>query len=86
MIWGVDTDSDYTLEEITPPAGYNKLDAEVKVTVDAGNGSRLDVENKSGKELPSTGGIGTTLFYLIGGIMLIGAGLVLVARKRADIQ
>ena len=86
VIWGVDTDSDYTLEEITPPAGYNKLDAEVEVTVDAANSSRLDVENKSGSELPSTGGIGTTMFYVIGGIMLIGAGIVLVARKRANIQ
>ncbi|MBQ3413156.1 MAG: isopeptide-forming domain-containing fimbrial protein [Oscillospiraceae bacterium] len=86
VIWGVDAEIEYTLKEITPPAGYNKLEEAVPLTVDRENSIRLDVENKSGKELPSTGGIGTTLFYVIGGIMLIGAGLVLVARKRANIQ
>ena len=42
----------------------------------------ITVENKSGSELPSTGGIGTTLFYVLGGLMAVGAGVVLVARKR----
>lgn len=86
VIWGVDSDDDYTLEEITPPSGYNKLNAEVTVEVDAENGTRIDVENKSGEELPSTGGIGTTLFYVIGGIMLAGAVIILVARRRAGQQ
>lgn len=86
VIWGVDADSDYTLKEITPPAGYNKLKDEVEVTVDAGNGTRIDVENKAGTQLPATGGIGTTLFYLIGGILLVGAVIILIARKRADQQ
>ena len=40
--------------------------------------------NKSGSELPSTGGIGTTLFYVIGGVLLVGAGALLVAKKRTD--
>lgn len=40
------------------------------------------VVNKSGSTLPSTGGIGTTMFYLIGGILVVGAGVVLVTRKR----
>ncbi|MCD0069530.1 LPXTG cell wall anchor domain-containing protein, partial [Streptococcus agalactiae] len=35
-----------------------------------------------GTELPSTGGIGTTIFYIIGAILVIGAGIVLVARRR----
>lgn len=84
VIWGVDADNDYTLFESAAPAGYNKLAEEVKVTVDAGNATRADVENKSGNELPSTGGIGTTLFYVIGGLMVTGAVVVLVSKKRME--
>ena len=42
----------------------------------------LEVENNKGSVLPSTGGMGTTLFYLAGGVMVIGAGVVLVTKKR----
>ena len=42
------------------------------------------VENNSGTELPSTGGAGTTLFYVIGAILVIGAGVLLIARRRTD--
>ena len=38
--------------------------------------------NKSGATLPETGGIGTTIFYIIGAILVIGAGVVLVTRRR----
>lgn len=41
-----------------------------------------DIENKQGAELPSTGGIGTTIFYIIGAILVIGAGVILVTRRR----
>lgn len=41
-----------------------------------------DVENKSGTELPETGGIGTTLFYLGGGAMVAVAGVYLISKKR----
>ena len=42
------------------------------------------VVNKKGSVLPSTGGIGTTIFYVIGGILMIGAGVLLVSKKRTD--
>ena len=42
------------------------------------------IVNNAGAELPSTGGIGTTLFYLIGAILVIGAGVVLVTRRRVN--
>ena len=42
----------------------------------------LKVENHKGTELPSTGGIGTTLFYIIGAILVIGGGVVLITRRR----
>lgn len=40
------------------------------------------IENTTGSLLPSTGGIGTTIFYIIGGILVIGAGIILVVKKR----
>jgi fimbrial isopeptide formation D2 family protein/LPXTG-motif cell wall-anchored protein len=43
----------------------------------------LEVENNKGTELPSTGGMGTILFYTVGGIMVVGAGVVLVTKKRS---
>ena len=42
--------------------------------------------NTKGNELPSTGGIGTTIFYVVGAILVIGAGIVLVTRRRMRAQ
>ena len=43
-----------------------------------------EIENNAGAELPSTGGIGTTIFYVVGAILVIGAGVVLISRRRMD--
>lgn len=40
------------------------------------------VENNAGAELPSTGGIGTTVFYVLGSAMALGAVILLVTKKR----
>ena len=45
-----------------------------------------DVINQKGAVLPSTGGIGTTMFYIVGAILVIGAGVVLVSRRRMNVQ
>ena len=82
VIWGVDADNDYTLTETEAPEGYNKLSAAVNVTVNAENGTRIGVENNAGSELPSTGGMGTTLFYALGGILVVAAVVLLVTKKR----
>ena len=42
------------------------------------------VENKAGTELPSTGGIGTTIFYVIGGGLMVAAIVLLVTKKRME--
>ncbi len=42
----------------------------------------VTVENKQGATLPETGGMGTTLFYIIGGLLVVGAGVLLVVRIR----
>ena len=41
-----------------------------------------DIVNKRGTELPSTGGMGTTILYVVGAILVIGAGILLVTKKR----
>ena len=79
---GLDKDASYKLDETKAPTGYNKLEAPVDVTV--GGETAVDVENNKGAVLPSTGGIGTTLFYVIGGILVVGAGVVLVSKRRVS--
>lgn len=50
----------------------------------AGNGvTEVQVINETGSLLPSTGGMGTTLIYLIGGALVLGSGIVLANKKRA---
>ena len=44
----------------------------------------LTVANNQGATLPETGGMGTTLFYIIGGVLVLGVVVILVARKRAE--
>ncbi len=44
------------------------------------------VRNYTGEELPMTGGIGTTIFYILGSILAVGCGIVLIARRRAGIS
>lgn len=85
---------DYWLEETAAPKGYNKLTKRIKVHInEAGNYvindentgspiSQVEVENKSGTVLPSTGGAGTTMIYLIGGALVLGSGVVLVTKRR----
>ena len=49
-----------------------------------GNDNKLDttIVNKAGATLPETGGIGTTIFYVLGSILVLGAGVLLIAKKR----
>ena len=77
----------YYLEEIEAPAGYNQLKEPVQVTVSGGDTVAeltvtQPVANSTGTELPSTGGMGTTLFYTLGAILVLGAGVLLVTKKR----
>lgn len=44
----------------------------------------VKVLNKAGTQLPSTGGIGTTLFYVIGGVLMAVAAVLLVTKKRMN--
>lgn len=90
-IRGLDNDKTYTLTETKTNDGYNLLDAPKTLTLveDKGNAFSTtttfdQIENNKGAVLPSTGGIGTTIFYIIGAILVIGAGVVLVTRRRMN--
>ncbi len=50
--------------------------------VDSNGVARVAVVNQIGSELPSTGGRGTTMFYILGGVLVLAAVVLLVARKR----
>lgn len=110
LFTGLDADT-YTLEEVTPPTGYNKCEAitvkidSVPVTDETGkvtsytwkytiNGksaeegepaiTQVEVENNKGSTLPSTGGMGTTILYIVGAVLVVGAGVVLFAKRRTS--
>ena len=74
----------YYLEDTVAPDGYNKLAARQPVVITAGATAavEVEVENQAGTVLPSTGGMGTTIFYVLGGLMVLGALVVLVTNKR----
>ena len=46
------------------------------------NAFKVTVENVSGSVLPSTGGIGTTIFYVVGTILVLGAAVLLITKRR----
>ena len=87
---GLDADT-YYLREVEAPAGYNKLSEDSEVVISGAttdNGTLTyttvvaKVNNQSGTELPSTGGMGTTLFYVLGSVLVLGAVVLLVTKKR----
>lgn len=94
---GLDANTTYWLEETKQPDGYNKLDGRVEVKIGDSNISTtltsastvwedgaggVHIINQTGAELPSTGGMGTTIFYVVGSILLGGAVILLIAKKR----
>lgn len=90
---GLDANTTYWLQETKAPNGYNKLPGRVEVKIEGNNlnatvenGTWVDggvhVVNKTGSLLPSTGGMGTTLFYIGGGALVVLAIVLLVIKKR----
>lgn len=91
-IKGFDANTTYWLEETKAPEGYNKLAGRVEIAVKNANidatvsggiwqSGGVHIVNNTGTELPSTGGIGTAIFYALGGALVLGA-IVFLSRKR----
>ena len=80
VVYSLDKDSTYYLRETKAPDGYNLLEKEIEVHLN--ETTSINVVNNSGSILPSTGGIGTTIFYIVGGALVLGAVVVLIARRR----
>ena len=81
-------DGTYYLVETKAPDGYNRLEEphEVVVAGSVTDTAKLTaiakVANSTGTELPSTGGMGTTVFYVLGFALVMGAVVLLVTKKR----
>ncbi len=97
-IHGLDVGA-YLLQETTTPTGYNTCADQLlvlsatytewtpgvaEVTMSYDSTPVISVVNVSGTQLPSTGGMGTTLFYVVGSLLVVGAAILLVAKKRTS--
>ena len=88
----------YVLKETSTPSGYNTCDPVTVIisathaenaegtgaTTTLTNTSTMKntIENKKGSTLPSTGGMGTTIFYVVGTILVLAAVVLLITKKR----
>ena len=90
-------EGEYWLEEVAAPDGYNLLTDRQKVDLTVGNVNWNDADgnnvwadseggihivNQSGVVLPGTGGMGTTIFYVVGGTLVVAAAVLLITKKR----
>ena len=94
---GLDADT-YILTETETLPGYNLLNDTITVVIDENgketykltsskDGALMDtitVVNEAGSQLPTTGGMGTTVLYIAGAVLVLGAGITLVVRRRMN--
>lgn len=99
-IKGLKGTTTYYLKEIEAPKGYNELENAFEFTIASANISSnlsetsnkwvegkstgIHIINKAGTTLPSTGGMGTTVFYVVGGGLMAVAVVLLVTKKRME--
>ena len=99
-IKGLKGTTTYYLKEIEAPKGYNELENAFAFTIADANGSSnlgttgnkwveenstgIHIINNAGTTLPSTGGMGTTVFYVVGGGLMAVAVVLLVTKKRME--
>lgn len=99
-IKGLKGTTTYYLKEIEAPKGYNELENAFEFTIASANISSnlsttsnkwvegkstgIHIINNAGTTLPSTGGMGTTVFYVVGGGLMAVAVVLLVTKKRME--
>lgn len=81
----------YYLKEIEAPKGYNKIQKSIKIEILSDGSIKVNdeaitgdvkVQNNTGSILPSTGGMGTTLIYVVGSILVLASGIVLFSKRK----
>lgn len=81
----------YYLKEIEAPKGYNKINKTIKIEILSDGSIKVNDEaitgdvkvlNNTGSLLPSTGGMGTTLIYVVGSILVLASGMVLFNKRK----
>lgn len=81
----------YYLKEIEAPKGYNKIQKSIKIEILSDGSIKVNdeaitgdvkVQNNTGSVLPSTGGMGTTLIYVVGSILVLASGIVLFSKRK----
>ena len=81
----------YYLKETEAPKGYNKIQKPIKIEILSNGKIKVDgveitgdvkVLNNKGSILPSTGGMGTTLIYVVGSILVLASGIVLFSKRK----
>ena len=74
--------AEHTVEGLTTLEGTNAENGNVFTGELTAGSLTTNVENNKGATLPETGGIGTTIFYALGGLLTVGAVVLLVTKKR----
>ena len=81
----IDWDSISTRDNVLTSLSGEKKVGEITFNVDKKAGTlTTDVVNNIGTTLPGTGGIGTTIFYVIGGGLMVAAAILLITKKRME--
>ena len=84
LIKGVDADLTYYLRELAAPPGYNLITDDPQVQPETDGSTIIEIPNGTGTVLPSTGGIGTTIFTVVGIILVVVAGTILIINNRRN--
>jgi LPXTG-motif cell wall-anchored protein len=76
------SDDKTVVEYVELKQGTSTVEKEEASNADADGILSITIENTKGSPLPETGGMGTTIFYTVGGVLVIAAGIYLVMKKR----